>query len=202
MIKMNWVLTAEEQKHVEKNLGLVRNVVRRFRKCYDMEQADLIQIGNIGLMSAVHHYTLRKKAGEIIDCNFATFAWTRISAHIRQTLKTRYSIKRLGIAIEEFLVQAYAVTGKKMDPTEVAILFGISDIAFRTVVAAHAGFENLDDVLESEPESLAFVDDKLSPLDQAMITEASVRKRLEKLNSLRASANKKWKLSRAVWELQ
>jgi len=211
-IKMNtwgWTLTAEEQELVEKNLGLVKRIVRmRFGRVYNVEKDDLIQTGNLGLMSAAHFYSIRRQAGEIIDCNFSTFAWSRISAYISDFLRDRNVNRKLGTAIKGFVDQAYMIKGIRIDLSEVAVVFDMPEKLIRAALTEHTNFENLDDVLDAEPDSLVFVDDKPSPLDQVMIADEMqnekrkiIRRRLEKLARLRIRQDGRFRLPRAVWEL-
>lgn len=57
---------------VEKNLGLVHHIVRRFAgRGYDME--DLFQIGSIGLLKAIDKFDLQ------YDVKFSTYAVPMLS---------------------------------------------------------------------------------------------------------------------------
>ena len=65
---------------IEKNLGLVHHIVKRFAgRGYDME--DLFQTGTIGLMKAIDHFDLS------YDVKFSTYAVPLIAGEIRRFLR-------------------------------------------------------------------------------------------------------------------
>ena len=71
---------------VEKNLGLVYHIVRRFAgRGYDME--DLIQIGSIGLIKAIDKFDLS------YDVKFSTYAVPMITGEIKRFLRDDGMIK-------------------------------------------------------------------------------------------------------------
>ena len=65
---------------IEKNLGLVHHIVRRFAgRGYDLE--DLFQIGTIGLMKAIDKFDLQ------MDVKFSTYAVPMIAGEIKRFLR-------------------------------------------------------------------------------------------------------------------
>lgn len=71
---------------VEKNLGLVHHIVRRFAgRGYDME--DLFQIGSIGLLKAIDKFDLQ------YDVKFSTYAVPMIVGEIKRFLRDDGMIK-------------------------------------------------------------------------------------------------------------
>ena len=71
---------------VEKNLGLVHHIVRRFAgRGYDME--DLFQIGSIGLLKAIDKFDLQ------YDVKFSTYAVPMIAGEIKRFLRDDGMIK-------------------------------------------------------------------------------------------------------------
>ena len=71
---------------VEKNLGLVHHIVRRFAgRGYDME--DLFQIGSIGLLKSIDKFDLQ------YDVKFSTYAVPMIAGEIKRFLRDDGMIK-------------------------------------------------------------------------------------------------------------
>ncbi len=71
---------------IEKNLGLVRHIVRRFAgRGHEME--DLFQIGTIGLMKAIDNFDLG------LDVKFSTYAVPMISGEIKRFLRDDGPVK-------------------------------------------------------------------------------------------------------------
>lgn len=71
---------------IEKNLGLVHHIVRRFAgRGYDLE--DLFQIGAIGLMKAIDKFDLR------MDVKFSTYAVPMIAGEIKRFLRDDGMVK-------------------------------------------------------------------------------------------------------------
>ena len=157
----NWKMTTEERELVEMHLGLVKKIIKtRFNRNYDTERADLIQIGNLGLIKAARFYTLR----DLIDVSFATFAWPRITVHIRREINTRSVKKRLAFAVNNFMEKFYTLRGKHLTLRDVSIVFNIDEY---TIKESLVKVENLDDVMEHEE----FVDDSISPLEEVILKE-------------------------------
>lgn len=71
---------------IEKNLGLVHAIVRRFLG-RGVEQEDLFQIGTIGLMKAIDHFDLN------YEVKFSTYAVPLISGEIKRFLRDDGPVK-------------------------------------------------------------------------------------------------------------
>lgn len=71
---------------IEKNLGLVHAIIRRFVG-RGVEQEDLFQIGTIGLMKAIDHFDLS------YDVKFSTYAVPLISGEIKRFLRDDGPVK-------------------------------------------------------------------------------------------------------------
>jgi len=71
---------------IEKNLGLVHAIVRRFLG-RGVEQEDLFQIGTIGLMKAIDHFDLS------YEVKFSTYAVPLISGEIKRFLRDDGPVK-------------------------------------------------------------------------------------------------------------
>lgn len=71
---------------IEKNLGLVHHIVKRFAgRGYDLE--DLFQTGTIGLMKAIDHFDLN------YDVKFSTYAVPLIAGEIKRFLRDDGMVK-------------------------------------------------------------------------------------------------------------
>ena len=71
---------------IEKNLGLVHHIVRRFAgRGYDLE--DLFQIGTIGLMKAIDKFDLN------LEVKFSTYAVPMIAGEIKRFLRDDGMVK-------------------------------------------------------------------------------------------------------------
>ncbi|HDY87922.1 MAG TPA: hypothetical protein ENH82_07405 [bacterium] len=187
---MNWKLNLEGQELVLKNLGLVKRIVRRkFHNRPENERDDLIQEGNIGLMWAASNYIRRKNTGDIIDCNFSTFAWPRIIVHITRQLNTRKSSEILASAVRNFMNQVYMISGLSMGLAEIAVIFDIDEKEIREAIGEHRSVENLDDILKTTD----FVDDQLTPLEFAIATEEALMETLMIENNKHRKACLKYK---------
>ena len=110
---------------VQENMGLVRNVVKRYQG-RGVEQEDLIQIGCIGLLKAIDYFNLE------LEVRFSTYAVPMIIGEIRRYLRDNNSI-RVSRSLKDTAYKAiYAkdtLTRKNLkEPTveEIAAEVGIS----------------------------------------------------------------------------
>lgn len=86
---------------VEKNMGLVYTIVRRFAgRGHEME--DLVQIGSIGLLKAIDKFDLS------YDVKFSTYAVPMISGEIKRFLRDDGMIK-VSRSLKETASKAYMV---------------------------------------------------------------------------------------------
>lgn len=123
---------------IEKNLGLVHHIVRRFAgRGYDME--DLFQIGTIGLMKAIDKFDLQ------IGVKFSTYAVPMITGEIKRFLrddgpvKVSRTIKENGLKVR--LARQRLQASLKREPTmqEIAAEAELSEEDI--VLAMEAGVE-------------------------------------------------------------
>ena len=130
---------AEARKElIEKNLGLVHHIVKRFAGRY-CDAEDLFQIGSIGLMKAVDKFDLS------YDVKFSTYAVPMIAGEIKRFLrddgmvKVSRTIKENGIRIRQAAGEAAAQLGREPTVSEISQMTGLlpEDI----VVAMEAGAE-------------------------------------------------------------
>ena len=104
---------------IEKNLGLVRHIVRRFAgRGYDLE--DLFQIGTIGLMKAIDKFDLS------LGLRFSTYAVPMITGEIKRFLrddgpvKVSRTIKENGIKVKLARQRLQAKQAKEPSLQEIA----------------------------------------------------------------------------------
>ena len=110
---------------IEKNLGLVRHIVKRFAgRGYDLE--DLFQIGTIGLMKAIDKFDLK------LGLQFSTYAVPMITGEIKRFLrddglvKVSRTIKENGMKVKLARQRLQAVQAKEPTLQEIAGEAGLS----------------------------------------------------------------------------
>ncbi len=110
---------------VEKNLGLVHHIVKRFvGRGYDAE--DLFQIGSIGLMKAIDKFDLS------YDVKFSTYAVPMIAGEIKRFLrddgmvKVSRSLKENGFKVRQAAQQIEKQSGREATLAQISELTGIS----------------------------------------------------------------------------
>ena len=110
---------------VEKNLGLVHHIVKRFvGRGYDPE--DLFQIGSIGLMKAIDKFDLS------YDVKFSTYAVPMIAGEIKRFLrddgmvKVSRSLKENGFKVRQAAQQIEKQSGREATLAQISELTGIS----------------------------------------------------------------------------
>ena len=110
---------------VEKNLGLVHHIVKRFAgRGYDPE--DLFQIGSIGLMKAIDKFDLS------YDVKFSTYAVPMIAGEIKRFLrddgmvKVSRSRKENGFKVRQAAQQIEKQSGREATLAQISELTGIS----------------------------------------------------------------------------
>lgn len=123
---------------IEKNLGLVHHIVRRFAgRGYEME--DLFQIGTIGLMKAIDKFDLS------VGVKFSTYAVPMIAGEIKRFLrddgpvKVSRTIKENGLKVRMARERLHANEGREPTLNELAEASGIS--VEDVVVAMEANIE-------------------------------------------------------------
>ena len=123
---------------IEKNLGLVHHIVKRFLN-RGVDAEDLFQIGCIGLMKAIDKFDLA------FDVKFSTYAVPMISGEIKRFLrddgmvKVSRSLKENGWKITRAREQFQHEKGREPTLEEVANMTGMS--TEEVVMAMDAGAE-------------------------------------------------------------
>ena len=109
---------------IEKNLGLVRHIVKRFAgRGYDLE--DLFQIGVIGLMKAIDKFDLR------LGLRFSTYAVPMITGEIKRFLrddglvKVSRTIKENGVKVKVARQRLQSTQAKEPTVQEIADAAGL-----------------------------------------------------------------------------
>lgn len=123
---------------IEKNLGLVHHIVRRFAgRGYDLE--DLFQIGTIGLMKAIDKFDLK------LGLQFSTYAVPMITGEIKRFLrddgpvKVSRTIKENGLKVKLARQRLQAKEGREPTLQEIMEATGLS--SEDVVVAMEASIE-------------------------------------------------------------
>ena len=123
---------------IEKNLGLVHHIVRRFvGRGYDPE--DLFQIGTIGLMKAIDKFDLN------LGLQFSTYAVPMITGEIKRFLrddgpvKVSRTIKENGLKVK--LARQKLQAGKGREPTLQEIMEATGLSSEDVVMAMEASIE-------------------------------------------------------------
>lgn len=123
---------------IEKNLGLVHHIVRRFAgRGYDCE--DLFQIGTIGLMKAIDKFDLH------MEVKFSTYAVPMIAGEIKRFLrddgvvKVSRTIKENGVKVKVARQRLQAKLNREPTLQELGTEAGLS--REEIVLAMEAGIE-------------------------------------------------------------
>lgn len=127
---------------IEKNLGLVHHIVRRFAG-RGYEQEDLFQIGTIGLMKAVDKFDLS------LELKFSTYAVPMITGEIKRFLrddgivKVSRSVKENGIKIHIARQALQNSLGREPSISEIAEHTGLSEEEIVIAMEADITVESL-----------------------------------------------------------
>ena len=123
---------------IEKNLGLVHSIVRRFAgRGYDLE--DLFQIGVIGLMKSIDKFNLK------LNVKFSTYAVPMITGEIKRFLrddglvKVSRTLKENGMKVKVTRQRLQNALGREPSLQEIAKESGLT--AEEIVMAMEAGSE-------------------------------------------------------------
>ncbi len=143
---------------IEKNLGLVHAIVRRFLG-RGVEQEDLFQIGTIGLIKAIDHFDLN------YDVKFSTYAVPLISGEIKRFLrddgpvKIPRTIKELGIKVNVARQKLQSTLGRDATIEEIAKESGLSVEEVVTAAEAEYRMDSIyDSVYRSDGKELMLMD--------------------------------------------
>ncbi len=143
---------------IEKNLGLVHHIVRRFLgRGYDAE--DLFQIGSIGLMKAIDKFDLS------FDVKFSTYAVPMISGEIKRFLrddgmvKVSRSLKENGWKVKQAAERIAQEEGRDASLQEIAQATGLSKEEVVMAMEASVEVESIyKSVYQSDGNEIYLVD--------------------------------------------
>ncbi len=145
---------------IEKNLGLVHHIVRRFaNRGYDTE--DLFQIGSIGLMKAIDHFDLR------LGLKFSTYAVPMITGEIKRFLrddgmvKVSRSIKENGLKVKMARQRLQNILEREPNLQEIAAETKLSQEDIVLAMEASAEVESLYSAVYQEDGSEVYLVDKV-----------------------------------------
>ena len=149
---------AAREALIEKNLGLVHHIVRRFLgRGYDAE--DLFQIGAIGLMKAIDKFDLA------YDVKFSTYAVPMISGENKRFLrddgivKVSRTLKENGWKIRQAAEQIYHERGRDATLEEIAEATGIAREDIVMAMEANVEVESIyKSVYQSDGNEIYLVD--------------------------------------------
>ena len=143
---------------VEKNLGLVHHIVKRFLgRGYEAE--DLFQIGSIGLMKAIDKFDLT------YEVKFSTYAVPMIAGEIKRFLrddgmvKVSRTLKENGMKIKQAADEVSKELGREDTISESSELTGISVEDIVVAMEANAEVESIyKSVYQSDGNEIYMVD--------------------------------------------
>lgn len=143
---------------VEKNLGLVHHIVKRFLgRGYEAE--DLFQIGSIGLMKAIDKFDLD------YEVKFSTYAVPMIAGEIKRFLrddgmvKVSRTLKENGIKIKQAADKVSKQLGREATISEISELTGIPPEDIVVAMEANAEVESIyKSVYQSDGNEIYMVD--------------------------------------------
>ncbi len=143
---------------VEKNLGLVHHIVKRFLgRGYDAE--DLFQIGSIGLMKAIDKFDLS------YEVKFSTYAVPMIAGEIKRFLrddgmvKVSRTLKENGFKIRQAAEQVSKQLGREAAISEISEMTGISVEDIVAAMEANVEVESIyKSVYQSDGNEIYMVD--------------------------------------------
>lgn len=151
---------------VEKNLGLVHHIVKRFLgRGHDAE--DLFQIGSIGLMKAIDKFDLS------YEVKFSTYAVPMIAGEIKRFLrddgmvKVSRSLKENGFKIRQASEQIMHRMGREATIAEISEVTGILPEDIVMAMEANVEVESIyKSVYQSDGNEIYMVDQLSSEKDE------------------------------------
>ena len=145
---------------IEKNLGLVHHIVRRFAgRGYELE--DLFQIGTIGLMKAIDKFDLK------LGVRFSTYAVPMIAGEIKRFLrddgpvKVSRTIKENGMKIAVARQRFQTAEGREPTLQELSEQTGLSREEIVIAMEASASVESIYSAVYQEDGSEIYLVDKV-----------------------------------------
>ncbi len=151
---------------VEKNLGLVHHIVKRFigRGC---EVEDLLQIGTIGLMKAIDKFDIS------YEVKFSTYAVPMISGEIKRFLrddgmiKVSRSIKENGYKVKQAAERLRQQTGQEPTLSQLAEETGFLPEDIVMAMEAGAEVESIHKTVYQTDGNEIYLVDKLADADKS-----------------------------------
>ncbi len=151
---------------VEKNLGLVHHIVKRFmgRGC---EVEDLLQIGTIGLMKAIDKFDIT------YEVKFSTYAVPMISGEIKRFLrddgmiKVSRSIKENGYKVKQAAERLQQKMGREPTLSELAEETGFLPEDIVMAMEAGAEVESIHKTVYQTDGNEIYLMDKLADADKS-----------------------------------
>lgn len=145
---------------IEKNLGLVHHIVRRFSgRGYDPE--DLFQIGTIGLMKAIDKFDLK------LGLQFSTYAVPMITGEIKRFLrddgpvKISRTIKENGLKVKLARQKLQAREGREPTLQEIMAETGLSSEDAVMAMEASIEVESIYSAVYQDDGSEVYLVDKV-----------------------------------------
>lgn len=145
---------------IEKNLGLVHHIVRRFAgRGYELE--DLFQIGTIGLMKAIDKFDLK------LGVKFSTYAVPMITGEIKRFLrddgpvKVSRTIKENGLKVSFARQKLQALEGREPTIQEIMEETALSSEEIVMAMEATASVESIYSAVYQDDGSEVYLVDKV-----------------------------------------
>ena len=153
---------------IEKNLGLVHSIVRRFvGRGYDLE--DLFQIGTIGLMKSIDKFDLG------LGVKFSTYAVPMITGEIRRFLrddgpvKVSRTLKENGMKVRAARQKLQGELGREPAMKELSEACGLSAEDIVMAMEAASEVESLYAAVYQEDGSEIYLVDKVVQGEQGVV---------------------------------
>lgn len=145
---------------IEKNLGLVHHIVRRFAgRGYDLE--DLFQIGTIGLIKAIDNFDLK------LGVKFSTYAVPMITGEIKRFLrddglvKVSRTIKENGVKVKLARQRLQASEGREPTLQEIINETGLTSEEIVLAMEASIEVESIYSAVYQDDGSEVYLVDKV-----------------------------------------
>lgn len=145
---------------IEKNLGLVHHIVRRFTgRGYELE--DLFQIGTIGLMKAIDKFNLT------MEVKFSTYAVPMITGEIKRFLrddglvKVSRTIKENGLKVRLARQRLQGSLNREPNLHEIALESGLAEEEIVLAMEAAVEVESIYSAVSQDDGSEVYLVDKV-----------------------------------------
>ncbi|MGB9839918.1 SigF/SigG family RNA polymerase sporulation sigma factor [Thermovenabulum sp.] len=175
-----------KEKLIQKNLGLVYNVVKRFEN-RGFELEDLVQIGTIGLLKAIDRFDLS------YNVKFSTYAVPMIIGEIKRQIrdnnpiKISRKIKEMYYKVQKTKEYLEKLQDREPTITEIAEEMGISVEELNIYLEASKPIISLNEVAFHDDTNPIYVLDRVEDDNEAMITvldNISLKEAISKLEGI------------------